>query len=122
MNLHSSEQDIQRPVQVISKRFQASLAAMQDSDEISDVEHIWGVIRTWLVISRVVVLILMVLLAEFTEEYFLLGISVSAWCIAIGIPLFVIISIIIVVGDKSRSIPKPVDEEKVLLNPIVKRH
>jgi hypothetical protein len=122
MTLHSSEQDIQRPVQVISKRFQASLAAMQDSDEISDVEHIWGVIRTWLVISRVVVLILMVLLAEFTEEYFLLGISVSAWCIAIGIPLFVIISIIIVVGDKSRSIPKPVDEEKVLLNPIVKRH
>ena len=65
---------------------QEKIIAMQRPDGRSDVEQIWEIIRSWLVISRIIVLILMVLLAEFTEEYFLLGVSVSAWCILIGIP------------------------------------
>ena len=75
---------------------------MQVPDNRSDVEQIWEIVRSWLVISRVVALVLMVVLAEFTEEYFLMGISVSAWCIAIGIPVLITISIFIILGDRSQ--------------------
>ena len=37
---------------------------MQVPDERSDVEQIWEIVRSWLVISRVVALVLMVLLAS----------------------------------------------------------
>ena len=100
--------------------FQEKIIAMQRPDERSDVEQIWEIIRSWLVISRIIVLVLMVLLAEFTEEYFLLGVSVSAWCILIGIPLFITISAFIIIGDSSQKQNK--EEDMVLMNPILERN
>ena len=99
---------------------QEKIIAMQRPDGRSDVEQIWEIIRSWLVISRIIVLILMVLLAEFTEEYFLLGVSVSAWCILIGIPLFITISAFIMIGDRSQK--KNDEDDMVLMNPILERN
>ena len=94
---------------------------MQVPDDRSDVEQIWEIVRSWLVISRVVTLVLMVLLSEFTEEYFLMGVSVSAWCIAIGIPVLIIISISIIIGDRSQRYSEEVEPSSVMIRPIMER-
>ena len=61
----------------------------------------------------------MVLLAEFTEEYLLLGISVSAWSILIGFSLFVAISAFIIIGDRSQK--KNEEDDMIMMNPILER-
>jgi len=106
---------------VVREQILARIDAMQVPDERSDVEHIWEIVRSWLVISRVVALILMVLLSEFTEEYFLMGISVSAWCIAIGIPVIIAISVFIIIGDRSQKSSEQVEPGNVLKRPIMER-
>jgi len=94
---------------------------MQVPDDRSDTEQIWEIVRSWLVISRVVTLVLMVLLSEFTEEYFLMGVSVSAWCIAIGIPVLITISISIILGDRSKRSSEEVEPSSVMIHPIMER-
>ena len=105
---------------MVRDRFQRKINEMQKPDERSDVEQIWEIVRGWLVISRVLVLILMVVLAEFTEEYILGGLSVSAWCIIIGIPLLIIISVFILLGDRTKK-KIEVDRNEALLHPILER-
>ena len=105
---------------MVRDRFQRKIDEMQKPDERSDVEQIWEIVRGWLVISRVLVLILMVVLAEFTEEYILAGISVSAWCIIIGIPLLIIISVFILLGDRTKKNIE-VNRNEALLHPIMER-
>ena len=103
------------------EQIQARIDAMQVPDDRSDVEQIWEIVRSWLVISRVVTLVLMVLLSEFTEEYFLMGISVSAWCIAIGIPVLITISIFIILGDRSQMSSEDIEPSSVMKHPIMER-
>ena len=105
---------------MVRDRFQRKIDEMQKPDERSDVEQIWEIVRGWLVISRVLVLILMVVLAEFTEEYILGGISVSAWCIIVGIPLLIIISVFILLGDRTKK-NFELSRNEALLHPIVER-
>ncbi len=62
----------------------------------------------------------MVVLAEFTEEYVLGGISVSAWCIIVGIPLLIIISVFILLGDRTKK-NFELSRNETLLHPIVER-
>ena len=105
---------------MVRDRFQRKIDEMQKPDERSDVEQIWEIVRGWLVISRILVLILMVVLAEFTEEYILGGISVSAWCIIVGIPLLIIISVFILLGDRTKK-NFELSRNETLLHPIVER-
>ena len=105
---------------MVKDRFQRKINEMQKPDERSDVEQIWEIVRGWLVISRVLVLILMVVLAEFTEEYILGGISLSAWCIIVGIPLLIIISVFILLGDRTKKNIE-VNRNEALLHPILER-
>ena len=105
---------------MVRDRFQRKIDEMQKPDERSDVEQIWEIVRGWLVISRILVLILMVVLAEFTEEYILGGISVSAWCIIVGIPLLIIISVFILLGDRTKK-NFELSRNETLLYPIVER-
>ena len=105
---------------MVRDRFQRKIDEMQKPDERSDVEQIWEIVRGWLVISRVLVLILTVVLAEFTEEYILGGISLSAWCIIVGIPLLIIISVFILLGDRTKKNIE-VNRNETLLHPILER-
>lgn len=106
---------------MVREQIQARIDAMQVPDERSDVEQIWEIVRSWLVISRVVALVLMIILSEFTEEYFLMGISVSAWCIAVGIPVIIAISVFIILGDRSQKSAQEVEPSNVLKRPIMER-
>ncbi|HIA90362.1 MAG TPA: hypothetical protein EYO09_04650 [Candidatus Poseidoniales archaeon] len=106
---------------LVREQIQARIDAMQVPDERSDVEQIWEIVRSWLVISRVVALVLMIILSEFTEEYLLMGISVSAWCIVIGIPVMIAISVFIILGDRSQKSAQEVEPSNVLKRPIMER-
>lgn len=69
-------------------------------DAKSDDQEIWHSIRTWLVLLRVAIVIMTIFIAELFEEYFILNLSVSVWAVLLGIPAFVVFSVLIIQGDK----------------------
>ena len=71
-----------------------------DTPEQTDDEEIWGVMRTWLIILRIIIVIATIFVAELLEEFALLGLSVSVWAVIIGIPTFILLSMLIIQGDK----------------------
>ena len=99
----------------------------------SEEEEIWGVIRTWLGIIRIVVFFAIIFITEMFAEYLFKGWSVGIWALIIGIPLFLVISVVLIAGDKKlapevdqKRIAKTRDlqerfEKKAVLRPIRKR-
>ncbi|HJL59846.1 MAG TPA: hypothetical protein QF621_05795 [Candidatus Thalassarchaeaceae archaeon] len=71
-----------------------------DTPEQTDDEEIWGVMRTWLIILRIIIVVATIFVAELLEEFSLLGLSVSVWAVIIGIPAFILFSMLIIQGDK----------------------
>lgn len=76
------------------------LQAMAQPIEHSAEEEIWEVVRSWLVISRITCFVAMIALAELLDDMMMAGLSVSLWSLIIGIPVFVILSITIIWGDR----------------------
>ena len=66
----------------------------------SEEEEIWGIVRTWLGIIRIVVFFSIILVTEIFAEYLFRGWSVGIWALIIGIPLFFVISVVLIAGDK----------------------
>ena len=66
----------------------------------SEEEEIWGIVRTWLGIIRIVVFFSIILVTEMFAEYLFRGWSIGIWALIIGIPLFFVISIVLIAGDK----------------------
>ena len=66
----------------------------------SEEEEIWGIVRTWLGIFRIVVFFSIILITEIFAEYLFKGWSVGICALIIGIPLFFVISIVLIAGDK----------------------
>ena len=69
-------------------------------DSQTDDEEIWSIMRTWFVLIRWIVFFATILTAELFGEYFLLNLSMSLWAVGLGIPSFIIISLLIIQGDK----------------------
>jgi len=69
-------------------------------DSQTDDEEIWSIMRTWFVLIRWIVFFATILTAELFSEYFVLNVSMSVWAVTIGIPSFIIISVLIIQGDK----------------------
>lgn len=69
-------------------------------DDDNDAREIWMLIRSWLTILRVLIVIATIIVAEIFEEITMLNFSLSVWAIVIGFPLFLLISMIIIQGDK----------------------
>lgn len=76
------------------------LQAMSQPVEHSAEEEIWEIVRSWLVISRIVSFVAMIALAELLDDVVFAGLSVSLWSLIIGIPIFVILSVVIIWGDR----------------------
>jgi O-antigen/teichoic acid export membrane protein len=69
-------------------------------DETSDGREIWMIIRSWITIIRIFLVFAIIIVAEIFEEHSLLNISLSVWAIVVGFPLFLLLSMIIIQGDK----------------------
>lgn len=65
-----------------------------------DVREIWLLIRGWIGILRVLVIISIIIIAEIFEEAIVFNLSLSVWAIVVGFPLFLLMSIVIIQGDK----------------------
>lgn len=76
------------------------IAGQEKPDEISDVEEIWATVKAVLVIVRVLLFIAIIAVSEIMEEYRFLQLSLAIWSLVIGIPLFLLLSAIIIFGDK----------------------
>ena len=69
-------------------------------DESNDAREIWMLIRSWLTIFRVLLVIAIIIIAEIFEEVTLFNFSLSVWAIVVGFPLFLLVSMVIIQGDK----------------------
>ena len=81
----------------MAQRFRDRINAHDDNN---DAREIWMLIRSWLTIFRVLLVIGIIIVAEIFEEVHYLNFSLSVWAIVIGFPLFLLISMIIIQGDK----------------------
>lgn len=94
------------------------LSALDKPDDDSDTEQIWMIIRTFLGIIRVLIFISIIIIAEMLEEIIISGLSLAVWSLIFGIPLFILISTMIILGNR-QFIPNK--QETAVLRPIVKR-
>ena len=87
----------------------------------SDEEEIWLTIRSVLTFARVVVLFGTIVVSELFEEYYFLDLTIAIWSLIIGIPLFFVISVLILWGNKSFIPVNPKEQMTTILRPILER-
>ena len=73
---------------------------MNASGESDDAREIWLLIRSWLTLLRVLLVIAIIIVAEIFEEHNIMNLSLSVWSIVVGFPLFLLMSMVIIQGDK----------------------
>ena len=69
-------------------------------DDTTDEREIWMMIRSWITLFRVLLVIAIIIVAEIFEEHSLFNLSLSVWAIVVGFPLFLLLSMAIIQGDK----------------------
>lgn len=102
-------------------RLQNRLAQLDTPDHATDEEEIWSLIRLSLVLLRVVLFIAIIAVSELMESYYISNLSMALWAIIIGIPLFVLISWGIILGDRIIRKEGSSLEETTVLRPIRER-
>ena len=95
------------------------LSALDKPDEGNDPEQIWFIIRTFLGILRVLIFVSIIIIAEMLEEIFIGNLSLAVWSLIVGIPMFVLISSLIILGNKQ--FVKKESKKTAILRPIVER-
>ena len=75
------------------------LSALDKRDEANDTEQIWMIIRTFLGIVASIIFVSIIVIEMF-EEIFIANLSLAVWSLIVGIPLFVLISSLIILGNK----------------------
>jgi len=95
------------------------IAEFDQPDMRTDEEEIWGVVRAILTVSRIVVFVGIIVISEMLEEHFFNGLSLGIWSLIIGIPLFIAISVAIIMGDTWFG--EDEEEKTAVLRPIQER-
>ena len=101
--------------------FTERLSALDKPDEANDTEQIWMIIRTFLGIIRVLIFVSIIVIAEMLEEIFIGNLSLAVWSLIIGIPLFVLLSSLIILGNKKFLNNSAKPRKTAVLRPIVER-
>lgn len=79
---------------------QSSSPNVDVPNQSDDAREIWLFVRSWFTIIRVILVIAIILVAEIFEDNSIYNLSLSVWAIIVGFPLFLIISLMIIQGDK----------------------
>ena len=101
--------------------FTERLSALDKPDEANDTEQIWMIIRTFLGIIRVLIFVSIIVIAEMLEEIFIGNLSLAVWSLIVGIPLFVLLSSLIILGNKKFLNNSANSRKTAVLRPIVER-
>ncbi|HJL96749.1 MAG TPA: hypothetical protein QF401_01225 [Candidatus Poseidoniaceae archaeon] len=105
----------------MASRLQQRLAELDTPDDMTDEEEIWSLVRLSLVILRIILFVAIIAVSELMESYAIYGISMALWALIIGIPLFILISGGIILGDRIVKKKEAGIVEKTLLRPIRER-
>ena len=99
-------------------RLHNRLAELDTPDHATDEEEIWSLIRLSLVILRIILFVTIILISELVESYYISNLSMAVWALVLGIPLFILISWGIVLGDRIIKKENDEREETTVLRPI----
>ena len=105
----------------MASRIQQRFADLDTPDDLTDEDEIWVLIRFSLVVSRVVLFIAIIAISEIMESYFIYNLSMAIWSLVIGIPLFVLISMGIILGDRFMQHEQTASVASTVLRPIQER-
>jgi len=105
----------------MASRFQQRFAELDKPDDVTDEDEIWSLIRFSLVTLRVLLFIAIIVISEIMESYFIYNLSMAIWSLVIGIPLFVLISMGIILGDRFMKQEKTSSTASAVLRPIQER-
>lgn len=106
---------------VMASRLHQRLAELDQPSEITDEEEIWALIRLTLVLLRIVLFVAIIVVSELMESYTVYNLSMALWSIIIGVPLFVLLSMAILFGDKVIKNQQESSVETTVLRPIRER-
>ncbi len=95
------------------------ITAMDKPDEVQETEQIWRTVRSFLGLMRVIIFILIIVIAELMEEFFIGKLSLAIWSLIVGIPLFILLSVLIIMGNGYFLDEK--EKKTAVLRPILKR-
>lgn len=95
------------------------ITAMDKPDEVQEIEQIWRTVRSFLGLMRVIIFILIIVIAELMEEFFIGELSLAIWSLIVGIPLFILLSVLIIMGNGYFLNEK--EKKTAVLRPILKR-
>ena len=95
------------------------ISAMDKPDEVQETEQIWRTVRSFLGLMRVIIFILIIAIAELMEEFFIGKLSLAIWSLIVGIPLFILLSVLIIMGNGYFLDEK--EKKTAVLRPILKR-
>ncbi|WP_338173847.1 hypothetical protein [Candidatus Poseidonia alphae] len=79
------------------------ISALDTPEEIEDVEAIWRSLRPILILARIVLILLIILVGEMFDDVYIKGFTVGIWAMIAGIPLFVLMSLGLLFGDRYNS-------------------
>lgn len=105
----------------MASRLHQRLAELDQPSEITDEEEIWALIRLTLVLLRIVLFVAIIVVSELMESYTVYNLSMALWSIIIGVPLFVLLSMAILFGDKVIKNQHESSVETTVLRPIRER-
>lgn len=105
----------------MASRLHQRLAELDQPSEITDEEEIWALIRLTLVLLRIVLFVAIIVVSELMESYTVYNLSMALWSIIIGVPLFVLLSMAILLGDKVIKNQQESSVETTVLRPIRER-
>tara|TARA_X000001036_G_scaffold394230_1_gene394410 strand:- start:1320 stop:1640 length:321 start_codon:yes stop_codon:yes gene_type:complete len=105
----------------MASRLHQRLAELDQPSEITDEEEIWALIRLTLVLLRIVLFVAIIVVSELMESYTVYNLSMALWSIIIGVPLFVLLSMAILFGDKVIKNQQESSVETTVLRPIRER-
>ncbi len=92
---------------------------MDKPDDVQETEQIWRTVRSFLGLMRVIIFILIIAIAELMEEFFIGKLSLAIWSLIVGIPLFILLSVLIIMGNGYFLDEK--EKKTAVLRPILKR-
>jgi len=106
---------------LMASRIHERIAALDSPDNKTDEEEIWALIRFSLVVLRVLLFVAIIIVSEVMESVFLYNLSMALWALIIGIPLFVLLSMGILFGDRMMKHEETGFAETTILRPIRER-
>lgn len=76
------------------------LSAMDQPDHATEAGAMWGSVRPLLVLGRIVMVGMIIIIGELFDDVRLFGLTIGVWALILGIPLFLLISMVITYGDR----------------------